>query len=53
MMRQSIIAMLLIAAFPQSDNLAFEAQPFDLKLPEGMYVEEIPGIAVSPDGERL
>ena len=53
MMRQSLIAIMLIAAFPKSDNLAFEAQPFDLTLPDGMYVEEIPGIAVSPDGERL
>ena len=52
-MRQSIIAIMLIAAVPQTGNLPFEARPFDLKLPEGMYVEEIPGIAVSPDGERL
>jgi len=33
-------------------DLALEARTYDLRLPQNSYIEEVPAIAVSPDGER-
>ena len=34
-------------------DVALTAQPFNLALPDGAHIEEVPGVAVSPDGGKI
>jgi DNA-binding beta-propeller fold protein YncE len=40
-------------AFSQAGELGFQAESFELKVKDGMYIEEVPGLGISPDGRRI
>lgn len=52
-MRFFFVTILLFASSAFAEDPAFRAAPLALKPPEGVYIEEVPAIAASPDGEVI
>lgn len=52
-MLKKILAVILFAVPLSAEEEKGVPQPFELTLPEHMYVEEVPGVAVSPDESIL